>query len=272
MGSSKEVLLIGFGNMGQALVRGWLERGHRADSIRIVDPAESSLEAAWQLGLRAAREMDALDADARPEVVVLAVKPGLLDEALRQCQRFAAGDVLFLSIAAGKPLASIARALGAVPAVRAMPNTPAAVGRGMTVLTANADVSAAQRRAAEELMRAVGAVEWVEDEGLMDAVTAVSGSGPAYVFLLIESLASAGAAVGLTPALARRLATATVAGAGAYAELAGQDAAELRRRVTSPGGTTEAALRVLAAGGGLGALMERAVRAATQRSRELSKD
>jgi pyrroline-5-carboxylate reductase len=159
---------------------------------------------------------------------------------------------------------------GRAAVVRAMPNTPAAVGRGMTVLIANERVSTAQRACAEELMGAVGAVEWVADEALMDAVTAVSGSGPAYVFLLIESLAAAGVAAGLDAVLAKRLATVTVAGAGAYAELAGEEAAELRRRVTSPGGTTQAALEVLMAEDGIPSLLERAVKAAAARSRELS--
>jgi pyrroline-5-carboxylate reductase len=153
-----------------------------------------------------------------------------------------------------------------------MPNTPAAIGRGMTVLTASPGVSDAQRALAAELMSAVGAVEWLADEQLMDAVTAVSGSGPAYVFLLIECLARAGVAAGLKDALANKLATATVAGAGAYAEASNDSAAELRRQVTSPGGTTEAALKVLNADDAMARLFEAAVLAAAARGQELAKD
>lgn len=272
MNGQAHVLLVGFGNMGQALVRGWLERGRPPASIGVVDPAPGALAAARGLGVRAAAAVAEAGRDGPTDVVVLAVKPTQLAGALADCRVLAAGapQPVFVSIVAGKPIAALTGALGDVPAVRAMPNTPAAVGKGMTVLTANALVSAAQRAVAFELMAAVGAVEWLDDEGLMDAVTAVSGSGPAYVFLLIESLAAAGAAVGLDAALAMRLAKVTVAGAGAYAAMAAENAAELRRRVTSPGGTTEAALRVLAGEGGFPALLERAVRAAAARGRELS--
>jgi pyrroline-5-carboxylate reductase len=267
-----QLVVVGFGNMGQALVRGWLERGHPAAAIHVVDPQPRSLAAARRLGLGASGDLGSVASGLHPDVVVLAVKPGQLARAMAACRPLAAGGALFVSIAAGKPVASLTAVLGSVPVVRAMPNTPAAVGRGMTVLTANDRVSDAQRALAETLMTAVGAVEWLADEALMDAVTAVSGSGPAYVFLLIETLAAAGAAAGLDPALAMRLATVTVAGAGAYAESSGEDAAELRRRVTSPGGTTEAALGELMTENGFGALMERAVRAAAARSRELSAD
>ncbi|HEX7080083.1 MAG TPA: pyrroline-5-carboxylate reductase [Gammaproteobacteria bacterium] len=267
------VLLIGFGNMGQALVKGWLDRGVPAAAIRVVDPAAGALEAAVKLGVARSEAVDAGALAHAPGVVLLAVKPGQLEEALRACTGVAAAGPLFLSIAAGKPIASITRVLGGdTPVVRAMPNTPAAVGRGMTVLTASPRVSAPQRAAAEALMAAVGEVAWVDDETLMDAVTAVSGSGPAYVFLLIECLTRAGTAAGLDGALAEKLATVTVAGAGAYAAASGEPAAELRRRVTSPGGTTEAALRILAAADGLPDLLERAVRAAAERSRELSQE
>lgn len=264
---SKRIALIGFGNMGQALVRGWLEQGIDAASIRVVDPDDRALAVAAELGIAAGRDVDG---DA-PDVVLLAVKPAQLDDALGACAAWRAAAPLFVSIAAGRTLASIAAALGGDAAiVRAMPNTPAAIGRGMTVLAASSAATAEQRRVAETLMSGVGQVAWIDDEWQMDAVTAVSGSGPAYVFALIESLARAGVAAGLEPGLAERLATATVAGAGAYAESSGEDAAELRRRVSSPGGTTEAALEVLNADDGLAALLERAVRAAAARSRELA--
>ena len=268
----ERILLIGFGNMGQALVRGWLDRGVPPARLRIVDPAESARAAASELGIAAGADLAAASFDdGPPDIVLLAVKPAQLDAAMRASSGALGEAPLYLSIAAGKPIASLTAVLGPRAAViRAMPNTPAAVGRGMTVLAASERVDARQRAAADELMRAVGATAWVPDEGLMDAVTAVSGSGPAYVFLLIECLARAGVAAGLDAELARTLATATVAGAGAYAELSGEDPAELRRRVTSPGGTTEAALRVLMADDGLARLVERAVLAAADRSRELS--
>jgi pyrroline-5-carboxylate reductase len=176
-----------------------------------------------------------------------------------------------LSIAAGKPIAFYEKSLGTSAAiVRAMPNSPAAIGQGITALTANAAASEEQRRVCENLMSAVGEVVWLEDERLMDAVTAVSGSGPAYVFLLIESLAAAGREAGLDEALAERLAMETVAGAGAYARQADATPAELRLQVTSPEGTTQAALDVLLGEQGLEALLKKAVHAAAARSRQLA--
>jgi pyrroline-5-carboxylate reductase len=171
---------------------------------------------------------------------------------------------------AGPKLGFLRSALGDLAIVRAMPNTPAAIGRGITVGVPNARVTADQRALADTLLRAVGAVEWVDDEGLIDAVTAVSGSGPAYVFLLAESLARAGAAAGLPADLSARLARATVSGAGELLHQSALDAATLRQNVTSPGGTTAAALGVLMAESGLDPLLEKAVAAATKRSRELA--
>lgn len=269
MSSYPQVLLVGFGNMGRALARGWLDRGHPPARIGVVDPGEAALAEARKLGLDAAGEAD--EAGVREaDVVVLAVKPDTIEPVAAGLAPSLEGQVV-LSIAAGKRLEAIGRAVGAgVGVVRAMPNTPAAIGRGMTVLCANESVEPGQRETCAYLMEAVGAVEWLEDEALMDAVTAVSGSGPAYVFLLIEALGDAGAALGLPPELAARLALETVAGAGAYAQAAEADAAELRRRVTSPGGTTQAALDVLAAADGLPSLLERAVRAAARRGAELA--
>jgi pyrroline-5-carboxylate reductase len=267
----RRVLLIGFGNMGQALARGWLERGLAPESLSVVDPSAAALAVARALGIDGAAEIDAAALrERRPSVIVFAVKPAQLDAALRAAAPAPGAEPLFVSIVAGKPIASISAVLGAAAIVRAMPNTPAAIGRGMTVMTASERVAAEQRTLADELLRAVGETAWLDDEGLMDAVTAVSGSGPAYVFLLIESLTRAGIALGLAPPLAEKLATVTVAGAGAYAQASQEDAAELRRRVTSPAGTTEAALRVLTSEEGLSTLLERAVRAAAARSRELS--
>jgi pyrroline-5-carboxylate reductase len=210
--------------------------------------------------------------DFRADVVVLAVKPSQIGSALGECSAAVGATAVWLSIAAGKTIASLAAGLGAkAPVVRAMPNTPAAIGKGMTALVANAAVTAEQRALCTDLMTAVGAVAWLDDERHMDAVTAVSGSGPAYVFLLIECLERAAVDLGLAPELARQLALATVSGAGAYAAVADAGPAELRRRVTSPNGTTQAALEVLMDDDhGLSALLTRAVRAAAARSRELS--
>ena len=214
---------------------------------------------------------EALGTDYVPDVVVFAVKPQALDDVAPAYRRFADAGAVSLSIAAGKTIAAYACHLGPDAAiVRAMPNTPAAVRRGISVACASMRVTAAQRAACQKLLEAVGEVAWVEDEALMDPVTAVSGSGPAYVFLLIEALAQAGAAAGLPVALAERLARATVTGSGELARLSDEPAAILRRNVTSPGGTTEAALQVLMAPDGLADLMERAVVAATQRSRALA--
>jgi len=269
LGRDTRVLLIGFGNMGQALVRGWLARGRDAATIRVVDTASAARTAAAALGIAASERVDA--SGRAPDVVVVAVKPNQLAPALAELAPLARGSAVFLSIAAGKTFAQLESGLSAGAAVvRAMPNTPAAIGQGITALVANSAVTAAQRALCDELLAAVGATAWLDDESDMDAVTAVSGSGPAYVFLLIECLERAGVEAGLAPELARRLALATVAGAGAYAAASAEPAAELRRRVTSPGGTTQAALEVLGAERGLADLISRAVRAAAKRSRELS--
>ncbi|MDH3918314.1 MAG: pyrroline-5-carboxylate reductase, partial [Rhodospirillales bacterium] len=203
--------------------------------------------------------------------VLLAVKPQQMDAVLPEIRRFAGAKTVFLSIAAGKPIVYFEAGLGPSAAVvRAMPNTPAAVGRGMSVLSANDKAGATQRRVCEQLLSAVGEVAWVEDEGLLDAVTAVSGGGPAYVFLLIEALAEAGVEAGLPEDLAMRLARVTVAGAGELVHLAAEPAGKLRENVTSPGGTTLEALKILMAPDGLQPLMTRAIAAATRRSRELA--
>ena len=260
MGRDTRVLLIGFGNMGQALVRGWLAHGRAAGSIGVVDTAAAARAAAEKLGIRASERVGAASEPA-PDVVLLALKPAQVGAAVAELAPLAAGKTIAQLEAGLSPRAAI---------VRAMPNTPAAIGQGITALVANAAATPTQRALCEQLLAAVGATAWLEDERDMDAVTALSGSGPAYVFLLIECLERAGAEAGLAPELARRLALATVAGAGAYAAAAAEPAAELRRRVTSPGGTTQAALEVLGAEHGLADLIARAVRAAAKRSRELS--
>ncbi len=261
---TRQIVLAGFGNMGRALARGWISSGIDVGSITVVDPDPSAREAAMALGFDAVAL--AQEVLAPVDVVVLAVKPAELDAGLGALPP----AQLYLSIAAGRSTAEIAAAVGRDRAiVRAMPNTPAAIGQGMTGLFADARVVPADRATAAALMEAVGAVEWLDDESDMDAVTAVSGSGPAYVFLLIEALTGAGVAAGLEPGLAARLATAPVSGAGAYARQSAADAATLRRQVTSPKGTTEAALSVLLERDAFRNLLRDAVAAATARSREL---
>jgi pyrroline-5-carboxylate reductase len=255
------VLLVGCGKMGGALLQGWRER-RAAERFAVVEPAG---------GADCYPDAAALPADLAPDVVVLAVKPQMMDAALPPYRRFARPGTAFLSIAAGKTLGYFARQLGAGTAVvRAMPNTPAAVGRGISVACPNGETSAAQRALCDRLLAAVGEVAWVEDEALIDPVTAVSGGGPAYVFLLIEVLAKAGVAAGLPADLAMRLARSTVAGAGELARLSPDPASRLRENVTSPKGTTYEALKILMGENGIEPLFVAAIAAATRRSRELA--
>jgi pyrroline-5-carboxylate reductase len=264
-----EILLVGCGKMGGALLRGWRERG-AARHVTIVEPGPA---AALADPPRVTLLADASQCppDLRPDVVVFAVKPQMMNDVVPQYRRFAATGCVFLSIAAGKTLSYFARLLGADAAVvRAMPNTPAAIGRGISVACASAAVGAGQRALCDRLLAAAGEVDWVADEAMIDAVTAVSGSGPAYVFLLIECLAAAAVEAGLPQDLAMRLARATVAGSGELAWRSDAPAAVLRENVTSPGGTTRAALDVLMASDGLQPLLTKAVLAAARRSRELA--
>ena len=268
---SGHLLLVGCGKMGGAMLRGWLQRGVQPRDVTVIEPNMASVADLATAGIRLLADAAELPADPKPAVVVLAVKPQMMDGALPAYRRFVGANTVFLSIAAGRTIAYLERDLGAQSAiVRSMPNTPAAVGRGITVACPNRHVTAAQRELCEQLLAAVGEVAWVEDEGLLDAVTAVSGGGPAYVFLLIECLAEAGAAAGLPPDLAMRLARVTVSGAGELARLSSEPAAVLRQNVTSPGGTTLEALKILMTADGLQPLMTKAIAAATRRSRELA--
>ncbi|MFN3954678.1 MAG: pyrroline-5-carboxylate reductase [Pararhodobacter sp.] len=262
--NARGLVLLGCGKMGSALLEGWLKRGLKADAVHVIEPRPSD----W-LRATGARINDTLPE--APALVVLAVKPQMMGEALPQLAAMGNGTTVFLSIAAGTGLARLGQVLGsATPIIRAMPNTPAAVGRGITALIANAHVQPAAMDLAEALMGAVGQTVRLQDEAQMDAVTALSGSGPAYVFHLIETLAAAGEAQGLPAEMALHLARATVAGAGALAEEAAESPAQLRINVTSPNGTTAAALAVLMdPEQGFPALLNRAVGAAAQRSREL---
>ncbi|WP_296765189.1 pyrroline-5-carboxylate reductase [Sediminimonas sp.] len=261
----KGLVLLGCGKMGSAMLKGWLDDGLPPASVWVVDPDPSD----W---LRRTGVHINADLPAQPAIALIAVKPQMMGDALPALAAMGGGDTVFLSVAAGIPIASFERVLGAgTPLIRAMPNTPAAVGRGITAIVGNRHAGAAQMDLAEALLRAVGQVVRLDDEAQMDAVTGVSGSGPAYVFHLIETLAAAGEAEGLSPDLAMQLAKATVAGAGALAEAADETPTQLRVNVTSPNGTTQAALEVLMdEDAGFPALLRRAVKASADRSRELA--
>ena len=260
------VLLVGMGRMGGAMAKGWGERGLSPSFA--VEPAGGVAAGAETLAV--VTDPDRLPAGFAPAAVVLAIKPQQATAALSRYARFAGGAV-FVSIMAGRTIASVRDALGGdASIVRAMPNTPAAIRQGITVACAGPDVTDEQRRLAGALLAAVGEVAWIDDEALLDPVTAVSGGGPAYVFLLAELMERAAIEQGIPAELARRLARSTVAGSGALLAASVEDAADLRRAVTSPAGTTERALAVLMADGGWPALMSRAIAAASQRSRELA--
>ncbi|MGB9114426.1 pyrroline-5-carboxylate reductase [Bradyrhizobium sp.] len=262
------VVLAGAGKMGGAMLSGWLAQGLDAKRVVVIEPHPSDdIRALLAKGVRLNPQPKDVSQVA---ALVVALKPQAFREAGPGLKPFAGPSALVVSIMAGTTIAGIAEVCGG-NVVRAMPNTPAAIGRGITVAVAAKNVGAAQRAAADSLLRATGSVEWVEDEGLMDAVTAVSGSGPAYVFLLAEGLARAGVEAGLPEALASRLARETVAGSGELLHRSDLSSATLRQNVTSPGGTTAAALAVLMGADGMQSLLTRAVAAATRRSKELAK-
>jgi len=265
---SGTLVLVGAGKMGSALLEGWLRLGLAPNHVAVIEPSPSpDISALAKRGLTLNPDLRALRDAA---VVVLAVKPQIAAAAIAPLRAIVGAGTLVISIMAGQTLHFLVTALERAGAlVRAMPNTPAAIGRGITVAVP-VRASGAQRQLAEALLSATGAVEWVDDEALMDAVTAVSGSGPAYVFLLAEALAQAGVAAGLPVPLAQKLARETVSGSGELLHRSPLDAAALRENVTSPGGTTAAALEVLMAQNGLKSLMEKAVAAATARSRQLA--
>ena len=261
------VVLVGAGKMGSALLDGWVARGLDPAKVVVIEPQPSLQVARYAAnGLQLNPATKSLPA----AVVIVAIKPQSAAETMPAVHRFISPSTVVVSIMAGKTLKFLQAALpDGTAVVRTMPNTPAAIGRGITVAVPNEKVTASQRAAADALLAAAGAVEWISDEVLMDAVTAVSGSGPAYVFLLAEELAKAGAAAGLPPDLAEKLARVTVAGSGELLHLSSEEAATLRKNVTSPGGTTAAALDVLMASDGLDPLIKKAVAAATRRSKEL---
>jgi pyrroline-5-carboxylate reductase len=259
--------------MGGALLDGWFKRGLSPVDAIVVEPAGrgSVIACSDHRALTVLPHMSDVPRDFRPDVIVFAVKPQVADQVIPAYAAFTKQRPVFLSVIAGKTTAYYRKHLGDdAVVVRAMPNTPAAVGKAISVLYAAPNASEVQARVCEVIMSAVGQVTWIADENQMDAVTAVSGSGPAYVFLLAECLRDAGIEAGLSPDLAAQLARATVAGSGALLEAGAVDPALLRKNVTSPGGTTEAALNVLMAADGVRSLLIRAVAAATKRSKELA--
>ncbi|MFY9212243.1 MAG: pyrroline-5-carboxylate reductase [Aestuariivita sp.] len=263
--ASRGLVLLGCGKMGSAILAGWLDRGLPPGAVWVQDPMPSD----W---VRAQGVHVNQDLPAAPAIVLVAVKPQMMGAALPDMVALGNGETVFLSVAAGTPIAHFQAVLGErTPIIRAMPNTPAAIGRGITALIGNQSATAAHLDLAENLLSAVGQTVRLQSESQMDAVTGVSGSGPAYVFHLIETLAAAGEAQGLPADLAMQLAKATVAGAGALAETSQETPTQLRINVTSPNGTTQAALEVLMdETRGFPALLNEAVAAATNRSKELS--
>ncbi len=262
------LLLVGAGKMGGAMLDGWIARGLAPKRIVVIEPQPGK---AVKTLTRRGIKLNPKGKIAAAAAIVIAVKPQSAPAALPPLRPYVGKTTLVLSIMAGRTIGFLEQSLAPGAAiVRAMPNTPAAIGRGISVAVANAKVSARQRKLAGDLLAAIGKVEWAGDETLMDAVTALSGSGPAYVFLLAEAMTKAGIATGLPADLAARLARETVAGSGELLHRSELDAATLRQNVTSPGGTTAAALEVLMGPGGFEELLIRAIAAATRRSRELA--
>jgi pyrroline-5-carboxylate reductase len=265
------LLLVGCGKMGGALLRGWLKQGVAATSVYVVDLAPKDLDDVRSAGVNILTSPDQLPSDLKPAIILLAVKPQFMDEALGHYKKYAGPNTTYLSIAAGKTVAYFKKTLGSQALiVRSMPNTPAAVSRGMTVICRDKQVPSNILDLCGQLLTAVGEVAWIDDEQLLNQVTAVSGGGPAYVFLLIEALAEAGRVNGLPADLAMQLARSTVCGSGELAYQSSESATALRQAVMSPKGTTLEAVNVLMADDGIQPLMNRAIAAATRRSKELA--
>lgn len=266
---TETVLLVGCGNMGRAMLAGWL-KAIPSLKAHVVEPTDALREQAASLGAKAVAAAADLPADLKPDLVVLAVKPQVMASVLGDYAGYSSAT--FVSVAAGTTVATLKSGLGeGAPIIRCMPNTPAAIGAGMMVCYPTPEVNEAAKTLTDTLLAASGAVAWIDDEKLMDAVTAVSGSGPAYVFHLIETMAEAGVTAGLPAELAGQLAMQTVMGAGKLAAESGVEPGTLRQQVTSPNGTTAAALEVLMGEGGFGPLLTRAVEAARARGEELGR-
>lgn len=262
------IALIGAGNMGGAMLSGWLKNGVPGASVTVIDPSPSEAMKAVIVDA-GARHLASPPSGLAADILFLAVKPQLMDVVLPPLKPMVGAGTVVVSVAAGKTLSYLQGYLGDAAMVRAMPNTPAMIGRGVTGAYANPKVSEAQREAVQALLKVSGPVEWVASEADIDAVTAVSGSGPAYVFYLVECMAEAGRKAGLPADLAMRLARETVSGAGELLHQSPDDASKLRQNVTSPGGTTAAALSVLMAEDGMQPLFDRAIAAARKRAEEL---
>jgi pyrroline-5-carboxylate reductase len=269
---SNSLVLVGAGKMGSAMLDGWIARGLTPKRIVVIEPQPAkAVKALTRRGLKLNPKSGPKAKAEAAAAIVIAIKPQTAPEAVPPLGLHVGKSTLVLSIMAGRTIGFLEKSLpGGTAIVRAMPNTPAAIGRGISVAVANAKVSARQRKLASDLLAAIGKVEWASDEGLMDAVTALSGSGPAYVFLLAEAMTQAGIAAGLPADLATRLARETVAGSGELLHRSPLDAATLRQNVTSPGGTTAAALEVLMGPGGFDELLTKAIAAAARRGRELA--
>lgn len=266
------LLLVGAGKMGSAMLEGWIARGLAPKRIAVIEPQPGKAVKALARRALMLNPKTGPKTEAEPAAaIVIAVKPQTAPQAVPALGLHVGRSTLVLSIMAGRTIGFLEKSLpGSVAIVRAMPNTPAAIGRGISVAVANGKVSPRQRKLATDLLAAIGKVEWVSDEAMLDPVTALSGSGPAYVFLLCEAMTKAGIAAGLPAELAARLARETVAGSGELLHRSELDAATLRQNVTSPGGTTAAALEVLMGPGGFDELLTKAIAAATRRSRELA--
>jgi len=262
--NARGLVMLGCGKMGTAMLKGWLAASLEPSAVHVIDPHPSADLS--DIGVNINAELPE-----NPAVALVAVKPQMMEAALPQLASFGGGGTLIISVAAGTPIATFERVLGSgTRVIRAMPNTPAAIGKGITAIVGNARAREADADLAEALLSAIGQVVRLSDEDQIDAVTGVSGSGPAYVFYMIDALAAAARAEGLPDAIAMQLAKATVAGAGALAEDASETPEQLRINVTSPNGTTQAGLEVLMdETGGLAPLIRRTVAAAAGRSREL---
>lgn len=265
-----EVLLVGCGKMGEALATAWLDQGKDPADISVVEPIKKSANNLVLKGVRYYSEPDQLPGKISPAVIIFAVKPQVMDYVVPFYAKFAKTTV-FMSIAAGRTLSYFENLLGNdASVVRVMPNTPAAVQRGISCAISNSNVSETQREFCDDLIRAVGELYWLESETQIDAVTAVSGSGPAYVFLLAECLAKVGQKLGLPKHLAERLGRVTISGSGELLDQSREDLVTLRNNVTSPGGTTEAALKILMNDDCFEILINEAVSRAAERSKELA--
>lgn len=266
-------LLVGCGNMGRAMLGGWIETNIKPHDILVIDPSPNNLDGAAKLGCRILSSPLLIDEEYKPDVIVLAVKPQVMEDVIPTYRNFVDKGALIITIAAGTRVSLYEKYFGEGAAIiRTMPNTPAAIGRGMMVSYGNDNVTHEQKSICDILMNAIGTTAWIEDEAIMDAVIGLSGSGPAYVFYMIEAMIEAGIQAGLTEKMATLLAKTTVAGAGELALASPEKVAQLRKNVTSPNGTTAAGLNVLMAKDGLTDLMIRTVDAGKRRSVELGKE